>query len=829
MADNKFFNLFNDIDEKYIKEAQLPKDGLDMYPDYSAKPLKRKIPLAIMGAAACAALIFGVVKVGGMFRRIETKGTVIASYASERIFYTLYGTPLPESELEEFNYEKALESEKEKFSEELTSALAEIGKPELTEAYTKAKTLAELTQWTDLLVTDAVKEKGDRAYITLTSPSVDPIYPDDVCYMYETGYRYDSFCRAFREVFGEDSADNMLRLARYGFCDYDGQLYCQKPSTPIDVWGLVHIDYEVVTNTDSEVVFNTVCYFDDADEWLKNEVREPYDPANKDTYINREGKRSVGTQTNRMIKTDGVWKAYDICYGALNQTLDRTFENSRPNITENYALDRDTYPSSVHTDYNYEEELSEYTEELKNDEDLTAFLDSLGEEFTEFYYRARTLAEILANSGDIYLNRSECMGNEIGTGISFYDEYNQVVDRYLEFGYKYDSFFDALHEVFGNDTVNYMLDHGTFYDYNNELFVAAASSGENPLLAHTEYELITHTDDTIAFDTVCYHILPEDYIPHMDRFFPYTQEYDPDKKSEYVVTRVNNLFVKVDGKWRAEAICFLGDLSSIGDDAVMALTDDRGNTFKITGTPLAESELRDFGYEGMLEYCLEMYTEDELLTELLDGLGKPEVTELYYRARTLADITAMRAGVGYETFAASTYAPEHRRAQITMLKDTPPSFYGTIDPSYTEGKIFHETCLRYDSFINALNDVFIEESAAWMLARYPFFYGYDGQLYCNRVTAGTPMNCVHTEYRLEENSADTVKFTTINYYVPFETFQADDVYDPDNKENYLTSEINNEFRLIDGEWKAYEVCMLVDCSSRGGRMFSETESQNLST
>lgn len=831
MADNKFFNMFNDIDEKYIKEAQLPKDGLDMYPDYSSKPLKRRaIPLAIISAAACAALVFGVVKLSGTVGNVDRmEGIVISSgFGSYDPVYTLFGTPLPADELEDFDYSAAVSSYRQTFSAELTSALDSIGKPELTEVYAKAITLADMTGCgtnTDFIITDAVKAKKNRAYITVTVPSMNRLYPDSTYYMYETGYRYDGFVQAFREVFGDASADNMIMLSKRGFLNYNGQLYCEEENTTVtEIYGLVYTDYEIVTNEDDEVVFNTVCYYDYADEWLKKEVLEPYDPANKDTYLNREGKRFIGTFTNRMVKMDGVWKAEDICYGAHNQTLKYPYDNARAHITDKYALDGEPFPSSVHTDFEYEEELSEYTEELKKDEALTELLESIGDSgFTDHYYRARTLAEILALNEKALPERSECMGSSIGAGLSFFDEYNQVCDRYLELGYNYDSFFDAAHEIFSNDTFNYLMSHGTYYDYNNELYYAATSFTENPLLVHSEYELVTHTDDMIAFNTVCYHIRPEDYDPYADRVYPYKQAFDPSDKDKYEVTRVANVFVKVDGKWKTESICFLGDKSSAGESGIDIYTDDRGNMFKLTGEPLAESKLRDFDYEGMLEYCRESYNEDELLTELLDGLGRPEVKDLYYRARTLADIAAMKTGAGYEALAAHTYEPEHERAQITMLKDTPPSFYSTIDPSYKEGQIFRETCVSYDSFIDALNDVFIEESAAWLLARFPFFYEYDGQLYCNRVSAGWPITLIHTEYELVENSADTVKFTTKNYYIPFGTMGADTdmEYNPEKKDSYLTSEINNEFRYIDGEWKTYEVCTLADYSSREGKMFND--------
>ncbi len=98
-----------------------------------------------------------------------------------------------------------------------------------------------------------------------------------------------------------------------------------------------------------------------------------------------------------------------------------------------------------------------------------------------------------------------------------------------------------------------------------------------------------------------------------------------------------------------------------------------------------------------------------------------------------------------------------------------------------------------------------------------------GQLYCNRVSAGCPITLVHTEYELVENGSETVKFTTKNYYVPFNTLgdPADLVYGPEKKADYLIPEINNEFRYIDGEWKIYETCTLADYSSHDGKMFDD--------
>lgn len=821
MADNKFFYLFNDIDEKYIKEAHLPKDGLDMYPDYTQRPLKkRSIPFAIMSAAACAALVFGIVRLSGNIGDLRnvnsSEGTVISSgFGSYDPVYKLFGTPLPSNELEDFDYSEAVSSYRQTFSEELNKLLYSI--PDASDTYCKAKTLADMVRC--LYNTDAIrteKAKAQKAYITINVPSQDSGFPGSTYYLYETGVRYDSFVRALRDVFGKDSADDLIRESRSNFYNYNGELYCteEREIKEMELYGLVYTDYEIILNEDSEVIFNTVCYFDYADAEKLNRD-EHFDPAEKDTYINQEGQRFIGTYANRLTKSNGIWKAENICTNFGDETLDSTFRNHEAKITDKVHLEGTPFPSDVHTEFTREDIPEEFTEELKKDENLTALLEQINDpEFTDYYYNARTLAETLALNEKSLPERSSCMGHDGGAIISFYDEYNQECDRYIELGYNYDSFFDFAHELFSSEVYNDLMSHGTYYNYNRELYHAATSFSENPLLAHSEYELISNTDEMIAFDTVCYHIRAEEYVPFVDK-----QTYDPSNKNRYETTRVSNVFVKTDGKWSAEAICFSGDLSAGGNE-IKILTDDRNNMFKLLGEPLKESELADFRYEELLEYYRDEYEQDEQLTALLDSLGNPEVKEKYYQARALANVVAMAPGAGYETFSAN--APENK-AQIVMLKDT-PLYHSAIIPSYSKGRIFRETGLKYDSFINALNDLFTEESAALILKQFPFFYGYNGELYCNMVTGGYAINLVHTEYEILENSSDTVKFNTINYYTLSDDDFADFnfTYDPEKKDSYARVEINNEFRYINGEWKTYEICLLGDCSSREGRLFQET-------
>lgn len=1063
MADNKFFQLFNDIDEKYIQEAEQTASGPDMYIEYiPKKPSKRTVIISAAATfAACAALVIGIVKLPGLISGLPVVGPDSqnsSSWSVGDVAFEHLGTPIPDEELEEFNIDELAESYSKTFPEELNAVLDEIGKPEVAEAYTRARTLADLQAHisnADVIATDKAKEKKKkkmRSTFSVTIPTTDFAYPDHVHELYETGYRYDSFIEAFRSAFCKETADYLIMMSRYSFCDYGEQMYATDGyEMRVLNFGWVHNDYEIITNTDSEVVFNTVCYFDYADEWNAGNAEEFFESDNRASYLNKEGKRFVMKYTNRLIKEDGVWRAADICTHSLDRTSPYTFENNRPDITDNLVFVSELLPESAHTDFEYGEALSRLTEELKKDEGLTELLEKIGDsEFTEQYYKARTLAEVVA------LNDESGIGSsDFGGILSFRDDYNQERDRYLEMRYTYDSFLKTLNETFGEDTVNYLLERGTFCNYNNALCQSACSFGENPLLVHTEYEFASQSEDEIVFNTLCYRIRPEDYNAYLG--YGQKQSYDPSNKGAYDIVSITNRFVKVNGKWKAEKLCFLGDLSSVGEinegywvdtdstipriitgnplpeselvdfsyeetlenyrrvlaedkgltavleqinkseftdcyyrartladmlanvegaelvpsekvrtghepatvDVSLAqissrrfifsetgykydsflntmrdtfgdnadklfgrygsfyeyngglfspvgypdvdlylvhteyelktnklreivfdticymvdsdyydptapelikpefdpnkkdyiikkitnrfvmengkwhaeeicmaysessawetnmgdiLTDNRGNSFVLSGTPLSGSELVDFTYKDTLKERRAVYDDNKELTELLDGLGKPEVKELYCRARTLAEIAAMDPGAERALFSDN----ENRNARITMYDDTPAWIYSTIDPSYKAGQTFIESGFKYDSFIGALNGVFTEESAAWLLARNPYFYGYDGQLYCTEGTAGYPINLVHTEYELAENSGDTVKFTTVNYYVPFDT-REELRYAPERKDEYEKTRVNNEFRYIDGEWKAYEICILGDCSSLYGR------------
>lgn len=465
-------------------------------------------------------------------------------------------------------------------------------------------------------------------------------------------------------------------------------------------------------------------------------------------------------------------------------------------------------PESELADFTYEEILDNYRKILAENRELTAVLTLINKpDFTERYYRARTLADMLEFVDEAKIIPSDKVrtDHEPATVMSAAMSSTLVFN---ESGYKFESFKAAFHDVFNDDSANKLLKRfSRFSEYNGGLYYVECKPNEEILLVHTDYELKTNTDSEIVFDTVCYWTDYSD-LPITTWTTERTKpEFDPGKIDEYTITRISNRFVKENGKWKAEEVYMADGVSSAWDTSTGNIsTDDRGNRFLISGTPLSESELSDFNFEVMLEDFRYMCGKDEELLALLESIGKPEITELYYKAGALADP---------EGFRQKDLPSQHKETHITITENTPPSIYSTIDPSYTKGQKFIETGVRSDSFMKALNEVFYAESYAFMLARDPYFFTYNGQLFNRTDRNATLVHPVHMEYRLEENSDDTVRFTTINYFLPPDSDLHS--YIPSEKDKYVTVEVNNEFRVIDGKWKAYDICTPYGYSVRDGK------------
>ena len=397
-------------------------------------------------------------------------------------------------------------------------------------------------------------------------------------------------------------------------------------------------------------------------------------------------------------------------------------------------------PESELADFTYEEILDNYRKILTEDAELTAVLKQINNpDFTERYYRARTLADMLefVEGAKIKPFDRVWMDYESATVMSAGTSSTLVFN---ESGYTFESFKAAFYDVFGGDSaVKLLKRYSRFREYNGGLYYVECKPNMEILLVHTDYELKTNTDSEIVFDTVCYWT-DWDKIALDCTSAPGKPEFDPAKIDEYTITRISNRFIKENGKWKAEEVYMSDGVSSAWDTNIGNIyTDDHENRFVVSGTPLSESELADFDFEEMVENFRYMCGKDDELTELLESIGRPEITELYYKAGALADP---------EGFRQKELPLRHKEAYIGILENTPPSISGTIIPSYTNGQTFVETGVSIDSYMNVLYDVFYGESAAMMLAHDSYYFTYNGQLFNRTDRNPSLVHPVHMEYRL---------------------------------------------------------------------------------
>ncbi len=93
----------------------------------------------------------------------------------------------------------------------------------------------------------------------------------------ESGYTYDSFYKAYLDVFVKETADTIF--SRYPmFCTYNGELWYMGSSGCGNHWE-VYQEYEILNETDTEFEFRRISYNVDNNEDIGH-----YDPAKKDEY-----------------------------------------------------------------------------------------------------------------------------------------------------------------------------------------------------------------------------------------------------------------------------------------------------------------------------------------------------------------------------------------------------------------------------------------------------------------------------------------------------------------------------------------------------------------
>ncbi|MDE7360892.1 MAG: hypothetical protein K2N38_03045 [Oscillospiraceae bacterium] len=783
MADSNFFNLFNDIDEKYINEAQ----HLSSYPEtnveFSSSFSRRwAVPAAAVGAAACIALIFGVAWIRADLRSKKPVIDIsVDALVPETTFndgignsFLLRGTPINRDDLADFTYDGAVEKCREMLAddEELKAVLS--GAPDgVEELYYRARALAEMaggapgfinTAFMDSVLADpkaAVIEVAEDtpSYLSSAHLKKGDIYR-------ETGYSYDSFRNALCAVFDENTAMQMLTQNPY-FYNYNGQLFCALTATPRS-YGILHTEYVLEESSDSSFTFKTVNYFPTIEMSRSGET--DYDPAKKADYITTE-------ISNSFFRIIGRWRVNELCMLGSHSAWkgDVIPEGSLVVNGSELKFGGVMLPDSELESVRLAQLNAEYRDTLGNDAELKALFESLGSErsgLIELYCRARALADFIGQYEPIrrYLTSSAMNGK---TAAYIYDPwYGYPRGMFIETGLRYGELYDELQKTFISGGLDKLLEtFPNIRDFDGALFVSNSVRPRDNIL-HTEYELVENSDNEIVFYTL-------NYLGQYDSFGLYdSAEYDPSLKDSYYTQRVLNRIVRTDTGWQAAEISVFGTASSAGtpeiyDDPVKpgeTVAED-GRAIRVDGKPLDCSELKtelDYGeyYNALRNKDTSVYSfnGEYGLVDFLSGLDS-DAAEVYLRAAALMYVIA--------------------DGEYTVYNGA--RIFSGIDE-------FVQTGYTPEAFSNAMRGVFTVEASQTVPANLGIFLSYDGQLWqMSKGLLGTVY--VTNEYELVKNTDTEIVFNT-RVYRSFNGEEAE-----------LIDTVNNRIVKTESGWRVDEMCL----------------------
>ncbi len=231
----------------------------------------------------------------------------------------------------------------------------------------------------------------------------------------------------------------------------------------------------------------------------------------------------------------------------------------------------------------------------------------------------------------------------------------------------------------------------------------------------------------------------------------------------------------------------VSDISSSAEEKSepVIVTGNSGESIELRGTP--HESVSEFSYDKFLKNWnvdILQGAQNELV-ELLDGLGKPEVKDVYIKARAILD-----------GFYADGYLSDN--AKIEVKRENGHTGF------------FCETAFTYDSFIKEMHGIFGEKVTEDILETKPLFYEYDGRLWQESVYPGCSPYTM--EYELVQNLDDIVEFNSRIYYLDgmWEN------YDPEKKETYRRKVISNRIVKTPDGWRVENCQMFSDISALNG-------------
>ena len=212
------------------------------------------------------------------------------------------GEVKPAEELVEFNSYNSIEEEWDTFG--AGKFLDDLGIPELKKLYYSGKFIASMPVSFFIPYADGYngmtyfRGAGDHYESDAAAIKVPFGNTGNKATFYASGFTCDSFLAAFPKIFTEEWKPVMLNNFHY-FIKYGEELYYAYG----EVGGnLAHLytEYELVKQTDNEIIFNAIAYDLDWRESLET-PEAVYDPAKKDDYLK-------AYQVFRFVKTADGWR-----------------------------------------------------------------------------------------------------------------------------------------------------------------------------------------------------------------------------------------------------------------------------------------------------------------------------------------------------------------------------------------------------------------------------------------------------------------------------------------------------------------------------------------
>ena len=209
------------------------------------------------------------------------------------------GEPLTPDKLEKFQY-WLVDLEKDYTS--LHDFLKILNIPEITDLCIRAQSLARMFSNEYMWVIDELL-KDDRSHKNETVLDASAVGKSE--FFVESGRDFDSFAEAYLAVFTKSALDRIFSWYPC-FASYNGELWFVSAAMTGDIT-VVHREYELITNTESEILFREIEYC--------IEVGEPfvYDQDKKEEY-------NTYTLDYKFVMTENGWRVdeFPIYSGTLD-------------------------------------------------------------------------------------------------------------------------------------------------------------------------------------------------------------------------------------------------------------------------------------------------------------------------------------------------------------------------------------------------------------------------------------------------------------------------------------------------------------------------------